>query len=62
MDPRDRYLRDHMSRRLSLAAALPLTSQRRWARKCVLMAWRQHRSAFYLMARLWLAGLSPAAH
>ena len=60
MDNRDKHLQRHMRRRLQLAQALPTETQSRWARKCIALAAKQHRTAFYLMASLWLAQVSPA--
>ena len=58
MDMRDKHLNRHMKLRMSLAARLTLTEQHRWASKCVETASRQHRSAFYLMASLWMSSVS----
>ena len=55
MDYRDKYLTQHMQIRYRLSASLSSEKQRRWAKKCIEIASRQHRSLFYLMARLWLS-------
>ncbi len=62
VDPRDRHLQRHMRQRLALAAALPPERRRNWAQKCLALARAQHRTAFYLMACLWLStvGQIPA--
>jgi len=54
LDHRDRYLGRHMRQRMALAASLPLEKRRSWATKCIAIARTQHRSAFYLMACVWL--------
>lgn len=58
MDNRDKQLQQHMGKRLQLAGTLPLCRQKCWAEKCVALAARQHRTAFYMMARMWLADIS----
>lgn len=55
MDSRDKHLNRHMKQRRAIAAGLPLTAQRRWAQRCMTTAAIQHRTAFYMMANLWLA-------
>ena len=57
MDIRDRHLNRHMQQRMSIGAELPPARQRSWARKCMDKAASQHRTAFYLMANLWLANI-----
>ncbi|GAB3102516.1 hypothetical protein GCM10027217_23940 [Pseudomaricurvus hydrocarbonicus] len=57
MDYRDKQLNRHMTERLAQAKTLPTEQQFRWAKKCVALAQRQHRTTFYLMARNWLASL-----
>jgi len=58
MDTRDRHLNRHMKMRMQLAADLPSVTQYRWARKCVTIARQQKRTAFFLMAHLWLTNVS----
>lgn len=61
MDKRDKHLNRHMQLRKQLAQRLSIDKQYRWAHKCVERAHRQHRCAFYLMARMWLANLTDAS-
>jgi len=61
MDYRDRHLNKHMKLRMQLAASLPATRQCDWARKCVIIAQKQHRSAFYMMSQIWLANVRTSA-
>lgn len=58
MDTRDRHLNRHMKMRMQLAADLPAVTQYRWARKSVAIARQQGRTAFFLMAHLWLTNVS----
>jgi len=44
-----------MLRRRLLAAQLPIRRQQHWAEKCIDLALRQQRIAFYTMANMWLA-------
>ena len=60
MDMRDKQLQRHMRRRFELASALPRALQCRWAEKCRSLAARQHRTAFYCLASLWLADIEAA--
>ncbi len=57
MDNRDKYLNQHMRKRMALAQDLPVRTQQRWAEKCVHLASLQHRTAFFMMASLWRSRL-----
>lgn len=55
LDLRDRFLSRHMHQRLALASGLPPEKQIHWAQKCRDLALCQHRTAFFLMACMWLS-------
>lgn len=54
MDTRDRQLNRHMRRRFAIAAQLDSDRQKQWAARCVDQAFSQGRTAYYLMAKMWL--------
>lgn len=60
MDKRDKHLNRHMRRRFAIAASLSGDRQRQWALRCVAEAMNQHRTAYYLVARLWLANVNDS--
>ena len=60
MDKRDKQLQRHMQRRLAIAKGLTAETQCRWAEKCIQLASLQNRTAFYMMASMWLANVKAA--
>ena len=62
MDNRDKHLHRHMKLRMELASELAPIRKLLWAQKCLQIAQRQRRSAFYLMVSLWIADLNKEFH
>ena len=60
MDRRDKHLNRHMRKRYAIAARLSGDRQKQWASRCIANATGQGRTAYYLMARMWLAELDRA--
>lgn len=60
MDTRDKHLNRHMKQRFALAEQMPAQRRICWAEKCIARAARQQRTAFYLMANLWLGDCRQA--